>query len=62
MQLPALAIRNHQFTAVMFLLLVLLGVVSFFTMGWPHLLQSYASSDRDAISIGSESGLCTGTG
>ena len=32
MQLPALAIRNHQFTAVMFLLLVLLGVVSFFTM------------------------------
>lgn len=32
MQLPALAIRNHQFTLVMFLLLVLLGVVSFFTM------------------------------
>ena len=32
MQLPELAIRNHQFTWVMFLLLVLLGVVSFFTM------------------------------
>ncbi len=32
MQLPQLAIRNHQFTWVMFLLLVLLGVVSFFTM------------------------------
>jgi multidrug efflux pump subunit AcrB len=32
MQLPALAIRNHQFTWVMFLLLVMLGIVSFFTM------------------------------
>jgi len=32
MQLPALAIRNHQFTTVLFLLLVMLGVVSFFTM------------------------------
>jgi multidrug efflux pump subunit AcrB len=32
MQLPALAIRNHQFTIVLFLLLVMLGVVSFFTM------------------------------
>lgn len=32
MQLPALAIRNYQFTIVLFLLLVMLGVVSFFTM------------------------------
>ncbi len=32
MQLPALAIRNHQFTTVLFLLLVMLGIVSFFTM------------------------------
>ena len=32
MQLPEIAIRNHQFTWVVFLLLVLLGVVSFFTM------------------------------
>jgi multidrug efflux pump subunit AcrB len=32
MQLPALAIRNHQFTIVLFLLLVMLGVLSFFTM------------------------------
>lgn len=32
MQLPALAIRNHQFTWVMFLLLVVLGIVSFYTM------------------------------
>jgi len=32
MQLPALAIRNHQFTWVVFLLLVVLGIVSFFTM------------------------------
>ncbi len=32
MQLPEIAVRNHQFTWVMFLLLVLLGVVSFFTM------------------------------
>lgn len=32
MQLPVLAIRNHQFTIVFFLLLILLGIVSFFTM------------------------------
>lgn len=32
MQLPALAIRNYQFTIVLFLLLVMLGVLSFFTM------------------------------
>ncbi|WP_430459964.1 efflux RND transporter permease subunit [Thalassolituus sp. LLYu03] len=32
MKLPELAVRNHQFTWVLFLLLVLLGVVSFFTM------------------------------
>ena len=32
MQLPELAVRNHQFTWVMFILLLLLGVVSFFTM------------------------------
>jgi multidrug efflux pump subunit AcrB len=32
MQLPALAIRNHQFTTVFFLLLVMLGLVSFLTM------------------------------
>lgn len=32
MQLPELSVRNHQFTWVLFLLLVLLGVVSFFTM------------------------------
>lgn len=32
MQLPELAVRNHQFTWVMFLLLLLLGVVSFFSM------------------------------
>ena len=32
MQLPAIAIRNHQFTLVIFLLLLLLGVLSFFTM------------------------------
>lgn len=32
MQLPALAIRNHQFTTVLFLLLLVLGIVSFFTM------------------------------
>jgi multidrug efflux pump subunit AcrB len=32
MQLPALAIRTYQFTIVLFLLLVMLGVVSFFTM------------------------------
>jgi len=32
MQLPALAIRNHQFTWVVFLLLVVLGIVSFYTM------------------------------
>lgn len=32
MQLPELSVHNHQFTWVLFLLLVLLGVVSFFTM------------------------------
>ena len=32
MQLPAIAIRNHQFTIVLFLLLITLGIVSFFTM------------------------------
>ena len=32
MQLPALAIRNHQFTTILFLILVILGVISFFTM------------------------------
>lgn len=32
MQLPELAIRNHQFTWIAFILLIVLGVVSFFTM------------------------------
>lgn len=32
MQLPELAIRNHQFTWIAFILLVMLGLVSFFTM------------------------------
>jgi len=32
MKLPEIAIKNHQFTLVMILLLTLLGVVSFFTM------------------------------
>lgn len=32
MQLPEIAIRNHQFTWIAFLLLIILGIVSYFTM------------------------------
>ena len=32
MQLPKLAIENHQFTIILVILLILFGVVSFLTM------------------------------
>src|SRR5690554_7680248 len=32
MKLPELAVRNHQLTLVLFSLLLMLGIVSFFTM------------------------------
>jgi len=54
MKLPKLAINNNQFTLVVVIMLVLSGIISFFTMPYsedPQVSESGTSTNTNVLDI-----------